>query len=420
MLRIEKLGLINFRCFAALDVSFEPDVTVFFAENGGGKTAVLASLAMSLGLLQPSHSSHSRELMLTGERDARRVRSAGGLREPAGACTISCTATIGELPGIPWSVTASATSRRYDARLAQAFNAIERARQPGERWPLLGFYGTNRLAGRRKTGAKDHEFTDRWDGYDGCLEPSTNDGPLLDWLKIQVHGDLVRRQRGEPERRLAQGVFQAIRQAIPELTDLWYDPALESPIARFADGNEATWNELSDGFHVFMGLVGDIARRAVILNSQDGLEAPERTEGLVMIDEIDLHLHPRWQRTALHGLREAFPKLQLIVTTHSPQVLSSVENRQVRRLVGWSVSEHGIFVEGRDSNAILRELMGTDDRDSRGRDELRKLYAFIDDGRLDEARAFLVQLRSQKWGDLDLEIIRAEGLLDDTSIDGSA
>lgn len=417
MLHIERLGLINFRCFAALDVSFEPDVTVFFAENGGGKTAVLASLAMSLGLLQPSH---SKELMLNGERDARRVRGAGGLREPAGPCTISCTATIGRLAGVPWSVTASPTSRRHHAKLDQASDAIERARQPGERWPLLGFYGTNRLAGRRKAGAKAPEFTDRWDGYAGCLEPSTNDGPLLDWLKIQVHGDLVRRQRGEPEQRLAQGVFQAIRRAIPELTDLWYDPAVESPITRFAEGNEATWDELSDGFHVFMGLVGDIARRAVILNDQDGAEAPERVEGVVMIDELDLHLHPHWQRTALHGLRKAFPKLQLIVTTHSPQVLSSAENRQVRRLVGWTVSEQGVFVEGRDSNAILRELMGTDDRDPRGRAELRKLYTFIDDGRFVEARALLAQLRAQKWGDLDTEIIRAEGLLDDASIDGGA
>ena len=101
---------------------------------------------------------------------------------------------------------------------------------------------------------------------------------------------------------------------------------------RFEDGHEAPWSELSDGYHVFIALVADIARRAVMLNEFDGAEAPARVEGVVLIDEIDLHLHPRWQRVALPRLREAFPRLQFIISTHSPQVLSSAENRQVRRL----------------------------------------------------------------------------------------
>lgn len=414
LLRLEQLELVNFRCFAALEVAFEPDVTLFFAENGGGKTAALDAIAMSLGLLQPSH---PRELMLSGERDARRVRGPTGLREPAGPCAISCTASIGPLAGVSWSVAASPTSRKYEARVDRVSDAIERVRQPGARWPILGYYGTNRLAGRRKARGRAAEFTDRWDGYTDCLDPWTSDGPLLDWLKLQVHGDLTRGQRGETERGLARGVLQAIRRAIPELADLWYDPAVGFPIARFADDSEATWDELSDGFHVFMGLVGDIARRAVILNPQDGAEAPELVEGVVLIDEIDLHLHPRWQQTALPGLRAAFPRLQLVLTTHSPQVLSSVENRQARPLVGGKISEQRVFVEGRDSNAILRELMNTSARDPQGAAELRKLDGLIDSGQLAEARALLERLKTQKWGDLDPELIRREGLVDDASAD---
>jgi outer membrane protein assembly factor BamA len=137
-------------------------------------------------------------------------------------------------------------------------------------------------------------------------------------------------------------------------------------MVRFDAGHVAPWSELSDGYHAFIALIADIARRAVMLNEIDGGVAPERVEGVVLIDEIDLHLHPRWQRVALGGLRRAFPRLQLVVTTHSPQVLSSAENRQVRRLVDGRVQEHDVFVQGRDSNAILRELMRTDDRDEEG------------------------------------------------------
>ena len=74
-----------------------------------------------------------------------------------------------------------------------------------------------------------------------------------------------------------------------------------------------------------MALIADIARRAVMLNEMDGAEAPARVEGVVLIDALDLHLHPRWQRVALQGLRRAFPRLQLVVGTHSAQVLSSAE-----------------------------------------------------------------------------------------------
>ena len=161
-----------------------------------------------------------------------------------------------------------------------------------------------------------------------------------------------------------------------------------------------------------MALVADIARRAVILNDQDGADAPMLVEGVVLVDEIDLHLHPRWQRDVLKGLRAAFPKLQFIVTTHSPQVLSSVENRQVRRLIDYEVHAGGVFVEGRDTNAILRELMGTDDRDERGRKALHTLHDLIDGGKSNEARALLAQLRTL-WGNDDTVLIRATGLLDD-------
>jgi predicted ATP-binding protein involved in virulence len=407
MLRIERLHLDNFRCFGSFDLSFEPDITVLFAENGGGKSSILTGLAMGLSLLQPRH---SKELALDPERDAQRVRGEGGRREPTGLCTALFLASIGGRP-VAWSIAASPTSRRRTSKLADMSDAIERARLPGERWPLIGYYGTGRLSGERKPGRKSREFHDRWDGYAGCLDPSTSDGPLLDWLRAEAFGDLARHRRGEPERRFDLAVFDAIKRATPGVSEIWYDPAMDSPVVRFDAGNEADWNELSDGFHVFMGLIGDIARRSVILNGQDGAEAPLLIEGVVLIDEIDLHLHPRWQRVVLAGLKTAFPLLQFIVTTHSPQVLSSAENRQVRRLVNWEVRENGAFVEGRDSNAILRDLMETEDRDDKGMEALKQLHAAIDEGRSDDARKQFLALL-QRWGSADPALIRAQALMD--------
>ena len=183
-------------------------------------------------------------------------------------------------------------------------------------------------------------------------------------------------------------------------------------MVRFEDGRAAPWSELSDGYHVFTALVADIARRAVMLNEFDGAEAPAKVEGVVLIDEIDLHLHPRWQREALPRLRDVFPKLQLIVTTHSPQVLSSAENRQVRQLIDSRPQEHGVFVEGRDTNAILREYMHTEDRSAEGTAALRSLHDCIDQGRHEEAVKLYEELLA-RWGDLDPALIRAKGFMDE-------
>ncbi len=80
-----------------------------------------------------------------------------------------------------------------------------------------------------------------------------------------------------------------------------------------------------------LALVGDIAYRCYKLNAHLGEEAPQRTHGIVMIDEVDMHLHPSWQQTVLTDLCSAFPKLQFIVTTHSPQVLSTVRRKTMLR-----------------------------------------------------------------------------------------
>jgi predicted ATP-binding protein involved in virulence len=186
---------------------------------------------------------------------------------------------------------------------------------------------------------------------------------------------------------------------------------IDTENSMFDNGHVASWSQLSDGFHVFLGMVGDIARRGVMLNEKDGGEAPERAEGVVLIHELDLHLHPRWQRVVLDGLRRAFPRLQLVVTTYSPQVLSSALNRQVRRLVDGRIQEHDVFVEGRDSNAILRELMDTTDRDEAGTQDLQRLHDAIDSGSREAAERICAELVA-RWGDRDPALIRAKGLMD--------
>ena len=408
--QLRELRVENYRCFEELNLPLEEDTTVLFAENGGGKTALLTALAMGLAVFQRGS---PKTLKLEAGRDPRKHKPNEKRRsEPAGRCEVTWTAAVGETEFATWSTAVQPASGRTKNQHRPIHEALERVRVPGDRWPLFAWYGVDRLGrlhGRRR---KVERVWDRWEAYDSSLDPNLDEAPLLQWLKDEFFGDMSRSEREAPERFFHKAVLEVTVRAIPGVTNAWYDPATQSPMACFEDGHVASWSELSDGYHVFIALVADIARRAVMLNEFDGAEAPARVEGVVLIDELDLHLHPRWQRMALPRLRAAFPRLQFIITTHSPQVLSSAENRQVRRLVNGRIQERNVFVSRRDTNAILRDLMGTDDRDDEGADDLRRLYKAIDQGNHQLADRIHQEL-VERWGVNDPALIRARGFMEE-------
>ena len=407
--RLREIRACNYRCFEELTLPIEKDTTVLFAENGGGKTALLTALAMGLAVFQRGSPKTSR---FSAARDIRlRTLDEKGRREPAGPCELAWTADFGESESVTWSTVGRPGSGRTTTRHRSILEAIEKVRTPGERWPLFAWYGVDRLGRQRDRRRRVERMGDRWEAYDSSLDPDLDEAPLLQWLQDEMLGDVSRRDRAEPERFFHKAVLEAAVRATPNVKDAWYDATARSPMVCFEDGHAALWSELSDGYHVFIALVADIARRAVMLNESDGADAPARVEGVVLIDELDLHLHPRWQRVALPRLRKAFPRLQFVVTTHSPQVLSSAENGQVRSLVNGKLQEGRVFVEGRDTNAILREHMNTEDRDRKGAQELQTLHELIDAGHGEEAEELYRKLLA-RWGALDPDLVEVKVLLD--------
>jgi predicted ATP-binding protein involved in virulence len=401
--RLAELRVQNYRCFGELKLALEEDSTVLFAENGGGKTALLTAIAMGLAVFQRGS---PKVLKPDGRHDCTmRTLDEKGRREPVGPCSVAWTARVGEAESVEWSTTVQPASGRTTKRHQTILEAIEKVRVPRDRWPLFAWYGVDRLGRSRGRRQRVERTRDRWEAYASSLEPSLDDGPLLQWLQDEMLGDVARNRQGEPERFFDKAVMDATARATPGVVNAWYDPAEQSPKVRFESGHVALWNELSDGYHVFIALVADIARRAVMLNEIDGADAPARVEGVVLVDEIDLHLHPRWQRVALPRLREAFPRLQFVVTTHSPQVLSSAENRQVRFLMDGKLWDQEVLVSGRDTNAIIREYFRTDDRSEKGAALLQQLDEAIDADRGDEAREVFDTLLKD-WGGLDPELIR--------------
>ena len=173
--------------------------------------------------------------------------------------------------------------------------------------------------------------------------------------------------------------------------------------------HELVLNQPSDGEKNLLVMVADIARRLAIANPDPTKNALEG-EGIILIDEIELHLHPQWQRDIIPRLTSTFPNCQFIVTTHSPQVLSNVKRENVFIVEDFQVYPADAYTFGRDSNSILSELMGVSERPVEIQNKLRDCLYKIDDGQIEEAKILLHEL-SDLIGHNDSEIVKANTLI---------
>jgi hypothetical protein len=169
-----------------------------------------------------------------------------------------------------------------------------------------------------------------------------------------------------------------------------------------------TFSQLSTGERTLAALVADIARRAAIVRPS---EPPLTADGVVLIDEIDLHLHPKWQTEIVPRLRRTFPNIQFIVATHSPIVLSRVETSCVRILENFAIVQPGAPTEGRDPNALLTEVFDVPLRPQEIQSEIGQISLLLDDEKLSEARARLETL-SRRLGEGDSDVTRLRSMLE--------
>jgi predicted ATP-binding protein involved in virulence len=228
---------------------------------------------------------------------------------------------------------------------------------------------------------------------------------IKNYIKSQVNGNQLTSTDSQLDI-----VRKALQKFLPEFTDF---SIRRSPLRMEVkkDGETLTVNQLSDGEKCLIALVGDLARRMAVANTMraDPLEG----DGIVLIDEVDLHLHPKWQRTVISKLTEVFPNCQFIISTHSPHVINHVYPENLfllDRTVNGIVAIHPSQSYGKNVDRILEDLMGlpttrTDDVFQ----ELRDIYDLISQDLLLDATNKIVTLK-QKFG-ADPELVKAEVLI---------
>lgn len=431
-MKLRSLQLTNFRCFKSLQIDFHDQLTVLVAENGAGKTAILDAIAVAFSpFIGGFDAGVGKGFNQTDARLA--IRNGVHIKLEDANMRMEAQYPIGLVAsGIieerikQWSreLTGKKTRTTFGKSkvLSDYAKSLQKLVRDGEdvSLPIIAYYGTGRLLKQIK--AKKRHISESQSplyGYHDALTPDSNYLAFAKWFtdkslaeysdivsKILEHKASDKKLDVEPRPSLE---LQHVRKTIDKClsisgwSTLQYDAKWHELVVRHKDDQKLDTflpvAQLSDGVKAMLSLTADIAYRCVQLNPCL-TSPPEETMGIVLIDEVDLHLHPKWQQTVLHDLRQAFPNIQFIVTTHSPQVLSTVKRENIR-IIGPDASGNTIaapplaMTYGEPSGDVLHSVMMVDPQPPViEKADLQRLTEWVDQGNYQspEARQLMQDL----------------------------
>ncbi|CAN0653668.1 putative ATP-dependent endonuclease of the OLD family [Nitratireductor aquimarinus] len=281
-----------------------------------------------------------------------------------------------------------------------------KARATGEASaPLMIHYSTARSIMNEQAERKSAAGTSQLAYVNALQSNALSLRQFANWMRAQIELASER----PTSRHLVDGISTALERFLPGYSNL--RPSAESASRVEIDINGTTLDvrQLSDGERSVLALILDIAKRLAQANPR--LDDPlTSAEAVILIDEIDLHLHPQWQRKIVGNLEKTFPNCQFVATTHSPQVIGEVPHDKIQMIKDGKVYSPARSF-GIDSSRVLEEVMDTKSRNAGVEDAISKIAKLIAEERTDEAKAAIKTL-SDEIGEDDPEITRARTLLD--------
>ncbi|POA32300.1 MULTISPECIES: AAA family ATPase [unclassified Pseudomonas] len=428
-MEIKKIRLNNVGRFTDLEVAFAPtekhtsNVTVFVGNNGAGKTTILKSLATSLSWL------------------VARIRTENGSGSPITDDSVSNDSLGASIqievhdssqPANPninqfsWTLARSRKGRNSGlsseltgvTQLAGFYKYHLSLVDDEASLPLVAYYPVERSVVEIPLRVKARHAFGQLDGYDNSLNRGVDFRRFFEWFREREDSEnesgfsteslnRLRKEFGGSNKKLLEKFEQlhassrdrqltAVRSAIsafmPGFDNLRVQRRPHLHMAIDKAGKTLNVAQLSQGEKSMMALVGDIARRLALMNPS--LDNPLKGDGVVLIDEVDLHLHPQWQRRLTHQLTETFPNCQFILTTHSPLVISDTKDILCYVLDDGELEEKSSLY-GLDANQVLINVMNTEVRNSEVQERLDRLLDLLQDSQLKAAKLLFQELSNE-------------------------
>ena len=433
-MRVTSLKLANVRAIETAEFRFQPGFNLIVGVNGVGKSTVLDALRICMSRILPS----------TTESRAKAMSFAiGDIRSGFPFLDAELSVTIGvdefRFTRRQWREVLAADEDENLKKLRREILDSERLRDRKRNLlreldeshgvsdtdafapsktelksaaytaliaPNCVFFSTNRSVASYVSKAKSRAAGGKSAAYAEALVPRPMYlAQIADWMRVQK---ALAKEQSTAERHL-QVLRSAVDRFLPNYENLRPSDEKSSRLLIDQGGIELDVGQLSDGERGVLALVLDLARR--LSQANPSLEDPlSKGHAIVLIDEIDLHLHPRWQRQIIHKLTTTFPRCQFIATTHSPQVIGEVEHNRIHIIADGEVYSptHSFGV---DSSRVLEEIMDAPPRTTEVEELLTKVSREVGKQRYEDARGLLAQLVS-RLGESDPEVTRMRTLLD--------
>ena len=398
-MKLKELSLINFRSFSKADIILDEKCSIFFGVNGVGKTSVLRSINLLYANIINAIVNR-KELRQRYNIELGDIRYGRTLTKIQGYFSVQSNDEVIQYErGMERKNGKRSHSKAsLDIIAASVQNSyIDDTDQ--DNIPVFVNYGTNRLVLDIPLRIRTHHEFDVYSAYEKAIENQIDFRTFFEWYRNQEDAEneiKVEKKDFAYEDRSLGAVRKAILAMLPEFENLHISRKPRLAMVVEKDGMSLNVSQLSDGEKCILAMFGDLAKRLSLANPK--LENPLLGEGVVLIDEIELHMHPSWQRMILRVLRSTFPNIQFIITTHSPIVLSEVDGNYKVFFMNSDGKETVINdfsrLDGFDINYILEEFMGTKSRNEKTEELVRTINKWINAGDYKKASENLEKLKN--------------------------
>lgn len=340
-MKLEYLRLKNFRRFTDLSISLHPKLTVIVAPNGQGKTSILDAATIALGTFVGAFDlGKAKHIEFKDARYQRHKDRPDSEQQFPVKLTLKLDELDQEIHRELNGVKSKTTIK--DAALLTNYGKgmMEQVRGLQDiTLPVLAYYGSGRLWHVHKNMKRKSVLSEsRTMGYEDCFSSASSFTQVQQWMSKASFAAIQQKNMSSYDAYNLSEQIEGIQQAADAVlrsqgwSEFHYSMQHEELAMTHPDLGVLPVSLLSDGVRAMVSLVADLAWRCAKLNPHLGGEAQHRAEGIVFIDEVDMHLHPSWQQLVIASLQSAFPRIQFVVTTHSPQVLSTVPKECIRVL----------------------------------------------------------------------------------------
>lgn len=346
---IKEIELKNFKCFEESKFTFEKNFTAIIGDNGSGKTALLDGIASTLKSFLPKVTSgiQPNEIRVHNPKIGNKQRI-----EYKFPVEVKSQLNFDFLSEPIFSLVSLGNNLSEENQYIEApknkikgtfpVNVMISKNISNDKFiiPFIGYYRTNRLWNLEKKGDKVdlYPIAERLKPYEDCLNPTVNDKILLEWFKRMTYIEIQKKKKIEELEAVKQSLQMALYNLEKIEVSIYFDVQSDTLVIK-KEETGLPFHLLSDGYRNTLGMIADIAYRMAELNPHLTTKSP----GIVLIDELDLHLHPKWQRHIVNDLKTIFPNCQFIITTHSPFIIQSLESGELLKLDETPEIEHDHF-----------------------------------------------------------------------------